>query len=232
MQPADQLRRSFAYRKLEEAGALFEPLGESAVAQRYRNATDEQETARRMGLADLSPLPRFGFKGAGTCAWLESQGVTVPELPNRAAAQSDGGLALRLAAEEIMLLGDLAGARDPARLEAAWEAAPAGARGFPLPRQDTHAWFLVTGAHAGSMFAKLCGVDLRPAKFPDLSVAQTSLARMSGVVCRQDLGSLPAYHLLADSAAAGYLWDCLMDAMGEFRGGPVGLAAVRQASQG
>jgi len=32
---------------------------------------------------------------------------------------------------------------------------------------------------------------------------------------------------LADSAAADYPWDCLQDAMDEFRGGPVGLDALR-----
>jgi sarcosine oxidase subunit gamma len=32
-----------------------------------------------------------------------------------------------------------------------------------------------------------------------------------------------AYHVLADSASAPYLWDCLIDAMAEFGGGPVGV---------
>jgi hypothetical protein len=32
---------------------------------------------------------------------------------------------------------------------------------------------------------------------------------------------------LGDSASAEYLWDCLNDAMAEFDGAPVGLAALR-----
>ena len=132
----------------------------------------------------------------------------------------------------VLLLGDLGGeGRDPAGLESAWEAGQ-GARGFPLPRQETHAWFLVSGVSADALFAKLCGVDLRPARFADLAIAQTSLARMSGLVCRQDLGGTLAYHLLADGASAGYLWDCLIDAMAEFNGGPVGLAALRGLAAG
>jgi hypothetical protein len=49
------------------------------------------------------------------------------------------------------------------------------------------------------------------------------------VVIRGDLGELPAFHLLGDSAAAGYMWDCLLDAMAEFGGRPVGLAALQRA---
>ena len=81
------------------------------------------------------------------------------------------------------------------------------------------------------MFAKLCGVDLRPAKFPDLAIAQTSVAWLSAIVLRDDRGGTPAYHLLADSAAAAYLWDCLVDAMAEFDGRPAGLAAVRALAE-
>ncbi len=232
MEPASQTRRAFAYRRLVEAGATFEALGETAIATGYRNATDEGETAKRMGLADLTPLPRIGFKGKGTTAWLDSQGVTIPGMPNRAAAQSDGGLALRLADQEILLLGSLdCGSADPTRLEEAWTASETPSRGFPLPRQETHAWFVLSGEKTDAMLAKLCGVDLRSAKFADLSIAQTSIARMTGVLCRQDLGGTLAYHFLADSASASYLWDCLMDAMAEFRGGPVGLSAVQSLTK-
>ncbi|GAB5467071.1 MAG: hypothetical protein Kilf2KO_01010 [Rhodospirillales bacterium] len=229
MQTDLPLRRSFVQRRLAEAGARFEALGEGQVAVAFSNATDEVATAQRLGLADLSPLARCGFKGAGTCDWLAGQGVTIADQPNQAAVQPDGGLALRLADQEILLLAALEeGATG--ELESAWAASEVTPRGFPLPRQDTHAWFLLTGDKADAMLAKLCGVDLRPAKFADLAIAQTSLARMSGVICRQDLGGHLAYHLLADSASAHYLWGCLLDAMQEFQGGPVGLTAVRGLS--
>ena len=77
------------------------------------------------------------------------------------------------------------------------------------------------------MFAKLCDVDLRTCKFDDLAISQTSVAHISGVVIRDDRGGQLAYLLLCDSASAAYLWDCLVDAMTEFNGRPVGLAAIR-----
>jgi len=176
-------------------------------------------------------LPRVGFKGAGTVAWLAGQGLEVPPESNRAARQPGGELAARLAPGEVLILGNLAGQGGlPGQLDTAWTAGPLPPetpRGFPVPRQDSHAWFLVSGRESAGMFAKLCGVDLRPARFPDLSVAQTSVARLSAIVVRDDRADTLAYHVLADSASAAYLWDCLVDAMAEFDGRPVGLAAVR-----
>jgi sarcosine oxidase subunit gamma len=230
-QPADHLRRSFVYRELLQAGAHFGVENGAAVAIDFGEPAREAATARRLGLADLSPLPRAGFKGAGTTKWLAEQDVSVPPESNQAVAQDGGGLAARLASEEVLILGALTGEDDlPARLGAAWASAPTPPetpRGFPVPRADSHAWFLLTGSESPAMFAKLCGVDLRPAKFAVRRIAQTSIARLNGIVIRDDKGGLPAYHLLADSASAGYLWGCLCDAMTEFGGTPIGLRAMR-----
>ena len=51
--------------------------------------------------------------------------------------------------------------------------------------------------------------------------------KMSGIIIRADLGSTLAYHLLADIASAEYLWTCLEDAIAEYDGSIVGLAALR-----
>lgn len=233
--PEGFLFRSFVYRKLLKLGANFETLGESTVARDYGDPAGEQEVARRMGLADLSPLPRVGFKGAGTAQWLISQGIEVPEESNRAVRQAGGVLAARLAPAELLLLGDLSG--DGERLDElawAWREAgvpPESPRGYPVPRRHSHSWFLVTGARSAEMFAKICGVDLRPGAFEIGRIAQTSIARLNGVVVRDDRGGVPAYHLLADSASAEYLWDCLIDSMAEFDGAPVGLAAVHAIAE-
>ncbi len=234
--PTHFKRRSFAAPKLVEAGATFEAVDGCAAALRFGADADELNTAARCGLADLSPLPRFGMKGRGAPAWLAGQGVAVPESPNTATRQADGGLAARLSGTEVLLLGDLQAGSRCAELEAAWwaerEKAREAARGYPLPRRDSHCWFRVTGERAAEMFAKICAVDLRPHKFAELSVAQTSAARTAVIVIRDDPRggeeTVPGYHLLADSASACYLWDCVIDAMLEFDGGPVGLAALRR----
>jgi len=76
------------------------------------------------------------------------------------------------------------------------------------------------------MFAKICGIDLRWDRFADLSIAQTSVARLTAVVTRADIGGTPAFHLLADSASAGYFLASLRDAAEEFGGRMTGLSTL------
>ncbi|HVJ44206.1 MAG TPA: hypothetical protein VM639_22070 [Dongiaceae bacterium] len=225
-------RRSFIYRQTVAAGAQFAEINGGAVAINYGGPAEvEVDRAGRMGLADLSVLPRSGFKGVGTVDWLASQGLVIGAESNVAYRQSGGEWAARLAPNEIFLVDGLAASGSLIqRLNQAWQwgaETPRKAIGYPTPRQDSHAWFMVTGASAPDMFAKICGVDLRLHKFPVGRIAQTSLAKMNGIIVRADLGRVPAYHLLADIASADYLWTALLDAMKEFQGGPVGLAALR-----
>ena len=230
--PTPGPRRSFVHRILQQAGARFERVGDGLVAMEYDRPDDEIVQARQMGIADLSILPRTGFKGAGTVEWLTTQGLKIGAESNIAYRQTDGELAARLAPTEIFLVDSLAATgRLIAQLNGAWAwtaERPRKLIGYPMPRAESHAWFAVTGEKSPAMFAKICGVDLRPQHFPNGRIAQTSLAKMNGIVIRADLGRTPAYYVLADSASAEYLWGCLMDAMEEFSGAPVGLLALRQ----
>lgn len=231
--PIALARRSFIYRFLEAAGARFGEVNGGAAAMDFgMPVAEEAAQARRLGLADLSVLPRTGFKGAGTVEWLTAQGLSIGPDSNKAYRQSGGELALRLAPGEIFLIDDLAASGSLIkRLNDAWswgDEKPRTLVGYPVPRAESHAWFAVTGEQSATMFAKICGVDLRPHRFPNGSIAQTSLAKMSGIIVRADLGSTLSYYVLADSASAEYLWVCLVDAMAEFGGAPIGLLALRQ----
>ena len=223
-------RRAFHYRDLEAAGAQFETVQDAAVAWTYGN-DGEADTARRLGIADLSPLARTGFKGRDTTAWLETQGLTVGEASNKAYPCGKGSLAARLAPGEILLLGSRDGTDDlAAKLNGAWS--DTGGLCFPVPRRDASFWFNITGEKATSMFAKICGIDLRPKAFEMHAIAQTSVARTNAIIIRDDIADTPAFHMLGDSASAGYMWSCLLDAMAEFDGGPVGLQAVLGLAKG
>ncbi len=121
VRPSAYTRRSFLYRKLAAAGANFGEVYGAAVAMDFGDPAGEAAVARNMGLADISPLPHTGFKGAGVVDWLRRQGVEVSEEPNWAPAQAGGGLALRQAQAEVMILGDLSGdGGSPERLKQAW----------------------------------------------------------------------------------------------------------------
>ena len=228
---ADYPRRSFVHRKLEAAGASFVALGDAAIAADFGDPAAEAAMASQLGLADLSVVARCGFKGAGTADWLAGQGRRLPEESNRALRQEDASLIARLSPDEALILAPLErGETGLAALDEAWLAgreAGQGPQGYPLPRRDSHAWFRLTGEKWPGTLAKLCAVDLQPAKFPDGAVAQTVAARVGVILVRDDIGDLLAFHLLVDSASAAYLWDCLLDAMAEFGGRPVGLSALK-----
>jgi sarcosine oxidase subunit gamma len=226
-------RRSFIHRVLQQAGARFAPVTDGAIAVDFGKPIEaEVAQARRMGIADLSVLPRTGFKGAGTVEWLTAQGLSIGPDSNRAYPQTGGALAARLAPTEVFLLDGFAGGGDLIRrLNAAWSwggETPRTPIGYPMPRSESHAWVLVAGEQAAAMFAKVCGVDLRPHRFAVGSISQTSVAKMSAIIIRIDLGGTAAFHVLADSASAEYFWGCLLDAMAEFDGAPVGWTAIRR----
>lgn len=240
--PEQFLRRSPVYRQLQKLGAEFGELAGGACALRYgatATGTDaaagaiegtEADRCGELALIDLSLLPRTGYRGPRALPWLEAQQLELPP-NNRAAIQPDGGLLVRLGDGEALLLGNLSLGNSQGNSE--WldrlgkehsRESPGGV--YPVLRADSTAWFVVAGKIAPEMLAKLCGVDLSPRVFPQLEVAQTSVARSNAIVLRWDLGETLAYHLFPGAALAEYLWECLMDAMVEYGGRPAGLEAV------
>ncbi len=224
MTPTDTSRRSFVARELVALGAAFTDIGGFAAPLSCGAPVDEEAArARRLGLCEASSLARGGYKGWTALDWLRERGIAAPEQNNRA-RRHDGALVARLADSEALILGGLDGGC--ALLDDLGAAAPADGC-YPVPRADSNAAFIISGSDAPAMLAKLCAVDLRPQSFPDLSVAQTSVARLNAILLREDIGEAVAFHCLFDSASALYLWRCLIDAMAEFDGAPVGLAALR-----
>ena len=225
--PAEQTRRSPLNRALAAHGARFETLGGFALAQDFgREAAAEATQAASLGLADLTPFPRIGFKGWNIAPWLAGNGAEMGEASNRAYPQPDGTRIARLAPGEALALADRSGAGPLIEtLDGAWSMAEADGC-FRVARDETSCWLLLTGAHAPSMLAKVCAVDLRPQSFAHDAIAQTNVARLNVVVVRGDIGPVPAFDLITDIASAVYLWGALLDAMAEYDGAPVGLAAL------
>ena len=225
--PVTLPRRSPLRRRLQAAGAEWRKLDDIAIAD-----TVDEAAAGGIVVADLSPFPRLGFKGRGTIPAIQARGIVAEATANRAFRQPDGGLCLVLAPGEVILLSNLNGDGERlAQLEADWRIEDAE-RTYPLSRRDSHAWLAVAGEATPEMFAKLCAIDLRSDKFADLAIAQTSIAKMSAILTRADMGTTPVFHLLVDSAAALYFCDCLLDAADEFGGRIVGLKALQKLAGG
>lgn len=231
--PSAFARRTPLSRHLERQNATWRALSDAAIAETVPGEPDP----RHLALIDLSPLPRIGFKGRGTIAAVQKRGIVLEATPNRAFSQPGGGLCLVLAPSEVLLLSSIKGAGSPLYgSEESWQL-ETDERTFPLPRRESHAWLMATGRAAPAMLAKLCAIDFRRHKFPNLSIAQTSLAKLTAIITRSDIGQTPAFHILADSASALYLCLTLIDAGHEFGGGLAGLAGleeleVHEATQG
>lgn len=206
---------------VRESDSEWVTLGDGATPARLAGADAASTRLAQCGLIDLSALARIGLRGPGAAGALSEQGYRLPEVPNRCQAQPDGRRVVRLSPTEYLLLANLQ-ATDTA-LIATQDQGPGC---YLLPRQDSHAWLALTGEYAAAVMAKLCAVDLADDAFPTGQVAQTSVARIDAIVIRDRLGTTPCLHLLMDSAAAGYLWPALLDAMQEFDGGPLGIDAL------
>lgn len=214
--------RSPLYAKHQDASLVA--LADTAAVARYSEAAENTQLAH-CALVDLSNLARVGFRGTDTADFLHSKGYDLPEAANHANAQDDGSLVARLSQTEYLVLGSLrdAGTR-VADLEAQWQLSEQA--NYLLPRQDSHAWLLLTGEHCASVMAKLCGVDLRDGNFTQGAVAQTSAARINVIVINNHATASPSFHILCDRASASYFWDAVLDAMLEFGGKPAGIAAL------
>ena len=164
-------------------------------------------------LKDLTDQPRFGLKGSSMQSWHDAQSYRVGDESNRAYAQHDGYLAVRLSPRELIFLSDPE--NQPLAMDHNYMLP--GRECYFIRRQDSHFWFSISGSATACMLAKICGVNFEPGNFPNKQVAQTQVARISTIVIRNDKQKNPVYHLLADISYITYMKVCLLDAMREYQ---------------
>ena len=154
----------------------------------------------------------------------------IPQNINTANISSDGYLIAKIGAQDILILDHLENKTNiKYTLEQQWNndyAQDNHSCGNIMPKQDSHACFCVCGENAPEMFSTLCAVDLRTNKFGNLMIAQTSLARISAIIIRSDIGNTPSYYVLVENVSAEYCWDCIQDAMQEYSGQLIGLSCL------
>lgn len=155
-------------------------------------------------LCDLTLRPRAAAKGPGLNAFLQAKGFAAGEIVNRAYRQTDGSLLARLSPTEILWLGADASGADLARWQCP-DGEPLAPQLYAVPRTDGSYWFRLSAAAAAEIFPRVCAIDLSPAAFADLSVAQTLLARTSAVLIRDGA----ATHIVGDISLAAYVWEAL-----------------------
>jgi glycine cleavage system aminomethyltransferase T len=86
--------------------------------------------------------------------------------------------------------------------------------------------FLLAGPLSKAVLAKLSPLNTQEETFPNLTCAQASVAHSHAVLLREDIGPLPAVHLLIGREYAESAWEAILHAGHEFHLAPFGLMAL------
>lgn len=213
-------KRCLTYR-LHDAIEYIERDG-TVVVEEY-SGRDSREQLSKCALLDLSGLQRTGLRGKKAEQVLVQENLPFPSKPNQFELSDEGAIVARLGSTECWVFDN------PLKPVAGLGMLDIRAMNepdcYPLYCQHSHAWFALTGLYLPELMAKICGVDLRDEAFPSGAIVQTSVARVGAIILHQMVDDIPMFSILSDSSSAEYLWHALLDAMQEFEGKPVGLAA-------
>ncbi len=88
------------------------------------------------------------------------------------------------------------------------------------------AQFLLAGPRSRDVLRKLTSLNVSEKALPDLGCGQSGLAHVRSIILRQDLGSVPAFHILVNRDYGESVWDALLHAGHEFHAAPFGLKAL------
>jgi sarcosine oxidase subunit gamma len=212
------LRRS----PLHDVTAALAPTWTSRDGMAIAFLFDSDDSVRmaQLGIVDLSFLPRCGLKGPRSVAWLEAQGIAVPEM-NSWAPLAGGGLVARLGKTEF-LVEDASGGTRTHQLAAALATLPAGV--CPVLRQD--AAFALTGAALDTLLRQTCNVNFKTLDLKTRQLALTSMVGVPVVISPGEMAGQACYRLWCDGTYGGYLWQTLLDIAGELGGGAVGAGCL------
>ena len=88
----------------------------------------------------------------------------------------------------------------------------------------------LAGTKSREILRKLTSLNVGEAALPNLQCAQASVAHVHTMVLREDLGTMPAFHLLITREYAESVWESIVHAGHEFHLCPCGLEALQMLS--
>lgn len=160
-------------------------------------------------LADLSGCQRFGVKGRGVIAWLESLGLRQFPLPNRLHCDEQGLLIARHGEFDFMFLAP-GPAAEPALQRLRDDLEQTGPEGcYSVPVEDSLAVFGMPAAAAREALSTLCPVDLRLPAFPVGTIVQTLSAGAAVRLWHVPGGVSSEVLVLCDASLAHHQWAAL-----------------------
>jgi glycine cleavage system aminomethyltransferase T len=91
---------------------------------------------------------------------------------------------------------------------------------------SVYADLFLAGPQSKAVFGKLTSLNVSDARLPNLSCAQASLAHVHAIILREDIGSVPGFHLLISREYGESVWEAIVHAGHEFHLQPFGLGAL------
>lgn len=212
-------RRSPVHDVLSSRNPEWAAIAETPVAVRFQSAEVEREAMRTLALCDVSALTKIGVKGSDAVGLLTGEGIEVPTEIYETRDLADGGLIVRLGADEFLLESGIANETVPHFSNRLKEHA---GRAFAVERQD--ATFLLLGSRVIEVFAQTCGLDMADA--PPRRLIFTRVAGVSCGILPDDSNGTPLYRLWVDYSYAAGLWDSLTTICEELGGTLVGAGCL------
>ena len=177
----------------------------------------ERDAAQRLVLCDLSALPKAGYKGPNSTAWLREQQIPIPAEIFDTDALAAGGVILKVSADEFFLEAGPTGPGLPTPPSTAF---PPGC--FPVVREDST--LVLCGAQANDVLQQVCGYDFSTAIL-DRAIF-TRVAGVDAAVLPISGFPQPLVKIWSDRSYAISLWNSLGEICADFGGPIVGAQAL------
>lgn len=90
-----------------------------------------------------------------------------------------------------------------------------------------YASLFLAGPRSRAVLCKVMSLNVSDVALPNLACAQASLVHVHCIVLREDLGSIPGFHLLISREYGESVWEAIVHAGHEFHLQPFGLGGLR-----
>lgn len=210
------LRLSPIYDSLQQLGGTWREINGMQVMY---SLPDDKVNAARLGIADLSFLPRFGVKGIGAEAWLATQSIPIPDRPNSWYPLASEGIIARLGTSEFLIEDSTIAPQ----LTKACKSAPD--KVYPVLRQDLA--IALIGTKVNELLLQTCSFNFQALSIAERPVILTSMVGVNVTVIQCDRQGLPVYRIWCDCTFGEYLWQTLLAIARELGGSAIGVETLQ-----
>lgn len=211
-------RTSPVHEELEQLNPRWTSVSGMPVAANIGDEASQRAAATKLGLCDLSALPRLLLKGTAAAEILAANGVAVPRQIYEHHRLDHDGLCIRTGGAEFFIEDGWKG-EIIERLRGALARPTAGV--LPVWRQDIS--LAITGSEATMLLAQVCSFNFAEA---DEQLVLTQIAGVSCSVLPYKLAGEPAWRIWADGTYGAYFWRTLLGIARELGGDAVGTSIL------